>query len=263
MKIAIIGAGAMGGAMALGFMRSGAFRSGDITVTAPSRQTLDKFIGTGMCRTHDNKAAAEQSDIVCVVVKPWLVEQVLTEIKPVMDYRRQILVVAAAGMSSEQIITWTRKDDGTLPPLFIAIPNTAIEVLCSMTFITPVNADDEQTSVITGIFGKTGEAMVVEEQQLAAGSVIASCGIAYAMRYIRASMEGGVEIGFRADTARRIVLQTVKGAVALLQANGNHPEAEIDKVTTAGGITIRGLNEMEHAGFSSAVIRGLKAGLKK
>ena len=82
------------------------------------------------------------------------------------------------------------------------------------------------------------------------------------MRYIRASVEGGVEIGFKAKDAEQIVLQTVKGAVELLQATGEHPEAAIDKVTTPGGVTIRGLNEMEHAGFTSAVVRGLKAGLK-
>lgn len=263
MKISIIGAGAMGGAMAIGLAKSETFKSEDITVSAPSQQTLDKFSNTGMSLTHDNRVAAEQADIVCVAVKPWLVEHVLTDIKPVMNYRRQILVVVAAGVTSQQLTTWMRKEDADgLPPMFLVIPNTAIEVLCSMTFITPVNAQEGHVKLIKEIFDETGEAMIVEEKMLASGSVIASCGIAYAMRYIRASSEGGVEIGFRADAARRIVLQTVKGAVALLQANGNHPEAEIDKVTTAGGITIRGLNEMEHAGFTSAVIRGLKAGLK-
>ncbi len=107
-----------------------------------------------------------------------------------------------------------------------------------------------------------GESLIVDEKLMGAGTTLASCGIAYAMRYVRASVEGGVELGFKADDAKKIVLETVKGAVALLQANGNHPEAVIDKVTTPGGVTIRGLNEMEHAGFTSAVIRGLKAGLQ-
>jgi pyrroline-5-carboxylate reductase len=106
-----------------------------------------------------------------------------------------------------------------------------------------------------------GSTLITEERLLAAGTTLASCGIAYAMRYVRAASEGGVEIGFKADDAKAIVLQTVKGAVELLQTNGNHPEAEIDKVTTPGGVTIKGLNEMEHAGFSSAVIRGIKAGM--
>ena len=111
------------------------------------------------------------------------------------------------------------------------------------------------------MYGSMGEVLVVDEQHLAAGTTLASCGIAYAMRYVRAASEGGVEIGFKADDAKNIVLQTIKGAVELLQATGEHPEAAIDKVTTPGGVTIRGLNEMEHAGFTSAVIRGLKAGL--
>ena len=79
------------------------------------------------------------------------------------------------------------------------------------------------------------------------------------MRYIRAAMEGGVELGFRPEEAARIVEQTVKGAATLLLTQGTHPEAEIDKVTTAGGITIKGLNAMEREGFTNAVIEGLKA----
>ena len=132
-----------------------------------------------------------------------------------------------------------------------------------MTFIVPVGASDAQTATMKNIFDDTGNAMITEERLLGAATTLASCGIAYAMRYIRAATEGGVELGFRATDAKNIVLQTVKGAVDLLLANGNHPEAEIDKVTTPGGLTIRGLNEMEHAGFTSAVIRGLKAGVKQ
>ena len=107
-----------------------------------------------------------------------------------------------------------------------------------------------------------GQTIITEERLLGAGTTLASCGIAYAMRYVRAASEGGVELGFKADDAKQIVLQTMKGAVELLQATGLHPEAAIDLVTTPGGVTIKGLNEMEHAGFTSSVIRGLKAGAK-
>jgi pyrroline-5-carboxylate reductase len=82
------------------------------------------------------------------------------------------------------------------------------------------------------------------------------------MRYVRAASEGGVELGFKADIAKEIVLQTLKGAVELLQTTGMHPETAIDQVTTPGGLTIKGLNTMEKNGFSNAVIEGLKAGLK-
>lgn len=147
-------------------------------------------------------------------------------------------------------------------PFFLVIPNIAIAQLSSMTFIVPIDATTEETAKIIDLFDEMGETLITDEQHLGAGTTLASCGIAYAMRYIRAAAEGGVELGFKADDAKRIVMQTVEGAVKLLEATGLHPEAAIDMVTTPGGVTIKGLNEMEHAGFTSAVIRGLKAGAK-
>ena len=252
----------MGGAMAEGWLKAGVTKPHNITVSDPSQAALDRFAPTGINLTSDNKAAAGDADIVAVVVKPWLVKQVLTDIKDSMHYDRQMLIVIAAGVPSQNILMWLAKDGETTLPLFLVIPNTAIAVMSSMTFIVPVNATEEQTRTLCSLYDKVGRTLVTEERLLAAGTTLASCGIAYAMRYVRASVEGGVEIGFRASDAQDIVLQTVKGAVDLLQATGHHPEAEIDKVTTPGGVTIKGLNEMEHAGFTSAVIRGLKAGLK-
>ena len=149
------------------------------------------------------------------------------------------------------------------PPLFLVIPNIAIAEMASMTFIVPCGAvSQHHTETVKAIFDEMGNTLITDEQHLAAGTTLASCGIAYAMRYIRAAAEGGVELGFKADDAKNIVMQTMKGAVELLEASGLHPEAAIDLVTTPSGVTIKGLNEMEHAGFTSAVIRGLKAGLK-
>ena len=261
MKIAIIGAGAMGGAMADGFIKSGAVKPANISVANPTAQKLEHFALQGASVTTDNKTAAEGADIVIIAVKPWLVEQVVNELKPVLNYTRQTIITVAAGISGSQFTTWLKKDDA-VPQTFIVIPNTAIAVLASMTFIVPVNATADTTAIVKALFDNVGQTMVTDERHLSAGMTLASCGIAYAMRYVRAAAEGGVELGFKADMAKDIVLQTMKGAVELLQANGNHPEAEIDKVCTPGGLTIRGLNEMEHAGFTSAVIRGLKAGVK-
>lgn len=261
MKIAIIGAGAMGGAMADGFIKSGAVKPADISVANPTAQKLEHFALQGASVTTDNKTAADGADIVVIAVKPWLVEQVVNELKPVLNYTRQTVITVAAGISGSQFTAWLKKDDA-VPQTFIVIPNTAIAVLASMTFIVPVNATADTTATIKALFDSVGQAMVTDERHLGAGMTLASCGIAYAMRYVRAAAEGGVELGFKANMAKDIVLQTMKGAVELLQANGNHPEAEIDKVCTPGGLTIRGLNEMEHAGFTSAVIRGLKAAAK-
>lgn len=251
----------MGGAMADGFIKSGAVKPADISVANPTAQKLEHFALQGASVTTDNKTAAEGADIVIIAVKPWLVEQVVNELKPVLNYTRQTIITVAAGISGSQFTTWLKKDDA-VPQTFIVIPNTAIAVLASMTFIVPVNATADTTTTIKALFDNVGQTMVTDERHLSAGMTLASCGIAYAMRYVRAAAEGGVELGFKADMAKDIVLQTMKGAVELLQANGNHPEAEIDKVCTPGGLTIRGLNEMEHAGFTSAVIRGLKAGVK-
>ena len=247
--------------MADGFIKSGAVKPADISVANPTAQKLEHFALQGASVTTDNKTAAEGADIVIIAVKPWLVEQVVNELKPVLNYTRQTIITVAAGISGSQFTAWLKKDDA-VPQTFIVIPNTAIAVLASMTFIVPVNATADTTTTIKALFDNVGQTMVTDERHLSAGMTLASCGIAYAMRYVRAAAEGGVELGFKADMAKDIVLQTMKGAVELLQANGNHPEAEIDKVCTPGGLTIRGLNEMEHAGFTSAVIRGLKAGVK-
>ena len=126
-----------------------------------------------------------------------------------------------------------------------------------MTFLCPVNATDELTGQVKALFDEMGKTCICDETHLSVGMALASCGIAYAFRYIRAASEGGVELGFKARQSQEIVMQTLKGAVALLEAEGLHPEEAIDRVTTPGGLTIKGLNEMEHAGFTSAVIQGL------
>jgi len=249
----------MGGATVEGLIKGEQFKNEDITVADPSEAVIDKFAKTGVSVTTDNKLAAETADIVCVVVKPWLVERVLKDIKSELNPNKQILIVIAAGVSSASIKEWLGEQ---CPSLFLAIPNIAIAEMASMTFVVPVGASEEQIQTVVNIFDEMGTTLITDEQHLAAGTTLASCGIAYAMRYIRAAAEGGVELGFKADDAKKIVMQTMKGAVELLEASGLHPEAAIDLVTTPGGVTIKGLNEMEHAGFTSAVIRGLKAGLK-
>ena len=259
MKITVIGAGAMGGTTVQGLVRGHYFNNEDITVSDPNTEVLNKFAEMGVNVTTDNAAAAEQADIIVVVVKPWLVETVLRGIKPVLMPQRQILVVVAAGVSSQSVEQWLGLN---CPPLLLAIPNIAIAQMQSMTFIVPISASKKDTQTIVDIYNEMGGTLITDEEHLPAGTTLASCGIAYAMRYIRAASEGGVELGFKADDAKKVVLQTLRGAIELLEETGLHPEAAIDLVTTPQGVTIKGLNEMERAGFTSAVIRGLKAGMK-
>ena len=261
MKIAIIGAGNMGGAIAAGLAKGELVQSKDIICTAKSQRTLDKIkaIDQEIAVTNDNSSAVEDADVIILAVKPWLMKEVIAEFRDEVDPLAQVFVSVAAGITLDELTSWINPSDPSVVSAFRAIPNTAATVLASMTFIASANASPDQIKIVCNIFDGMGFTMYVDEKLIPAGTALASCGIAFAMRYIRAASEGGVEIGFRPEEAQKIVEYTVKGAAELLLASGNHPEAEIDKVTTAGGITIKGLNEMEYEGFTRAVIKGLKA----
>lgn len=260
MKISIIGAGEMGGAFALGLLKSNVVQAHDVTVANPHEAKLEKFAQRGAAITTDNKVAAAHADIVAIVVKPGVVKTVIDEIKGELDYSRQTIVNMAASITIAQLEEWLSKD-GNVPAIYQVIPNIGIEEQASMTFIAPNEKGADHIDKIQAVFDNLGETMVTDERLLFAGTAMAGCGIAYVMRYIRAASEAGVELGFKADDAKRIAVQTMHGAVKLLQENGNHPEAEIDKVTTPGGMTIKGLNAMEKNGFSNAVIEGIKTPL--
>jgi pyrroline-5-carboxylate reductase len=193
----------MGGSFVEGLLKSETFKPADITVADPYQPTLNHFAEEGASVTTDNKVAAIDANIVAVVVKPWLVEGVLKGIKDVLDYKHQLLIVIAAGVKSEQIKLWLDKGNSTAPHFFMIIPNIAIAQKASMTFIVPVDATDGETKCVTDIFDELGGSIITEERLLAAGTTLASCGIAYAMRYIRASVEGGVELGFKAKDAEK------------------------------------------------------------
>jgi pyrroline-5-carboxylate reductase len=148
-------------------------------------------------------------------------------------------------------------------PVFRAMPNTAVAIQQSMTCISYINATEAQINFVNELFSTLGKVAMINEKLMDAATVLGACGTAYAMRYIRANIQGGIEIGFDANTANLIVAQTVKGASELLLQNGTHPEQEIDKVTTPKGCTIAGLNEMEHQGFSSSLIKGIATSYHK
>lgn len=252
MKISIIGAGAMGGAIAHGLMASG-LNPADITLSNPSGEKLKPFKEAGCFTTSDNKEACKGADIVFIAVKPWILPGVVAEIKDTLHYNYQAVSVVAAGVSGDDLKGWFDYN-GYCPTLSLSMPNTAVKCRESMTFVVPVTGGEHNPDI--ELYRRLGDVKVIEERLLSAATSLASCGIAYALRYIRAATEGGVQLGFRASEAQQIVAQTVKGAAALLDG-GAHAEAEIDKVTTPGGLTIRGLNAMEKAGFTAAVINGL------
>lgn len=265
MKIAIIGAGNMGGAIARGIASGSVVAAENISVSDLSGASLAalKSFNSDIKTTTDNKSAVADADIVLLAVKPWLVETVAKEIKDSFDAKKQILVSIAAGVNLETLQGLFSQMLAPAPTCFRIIPNTAIDVKQSVNTIAAANSTAEQNELILSIFNELGKSYLVPEGQLNALMALSSCGIAYAFRYIRAAMEGGVEMGIAPATAKAVVAQTLRGAIDLLERNQSHPEVEIDKVTTPGGITIKGLNKMEAEGFTNAVIEGLKASLIK
>lgn len=257
----------MGGALAKGWAKAASrneYCDIKISISARTQATLDRITSehptiTGFLA---NTEAIKEADVIILAVKPWLVENVISEIKQAVNPNKQAVVSVAAGITTDKLSAMFG-DESTLPPLFYAMPNIAAEYGESMTFIAAAqNASSELTNSIENLFSHVGKTKVCEERMIAPGMMMAGCGIAYVMRYLRAQMEGGVEMGFYPADALNIALQTMQGAVTLLKETGLHPEAAIDKVTTPGGTTIKGLNELDHSGFNSAVIRSLKAGLK-
>ena len=259
MKVAIIGGGNMGGAIARGLAKGSIVKTEDITVSDPSRKILDtmKAEYPAIRVTSDNNTAIADAHIVLLAVKPWLVEKVLPSLK--MEKSRQILISIAAGITFEQLIQWTPSG----MTIFRLMPNTGIAHLESMTIVCSHNASKEQELLVLDIFNEMGLAMLMPEQSMPAVTALASCGIAYALKYIQAAMQAGIELGLYPKDAQKMVAQSVKGAAALLLNDDTHPSIEIDKVCTPGGVTIKGVNELEHEGFSSAVIKAMKASCVK
>lgn len=257
-KITIIGVGNMGGAIAAGLLKSGFVPASEISVSDRKEASLANLKALGVNTFTDNIEATKNADVVIVAVKPYHIEGVLKEIKPLLSPQK-ILISIVAGVGIEALGEMA----GTEIPIFRVMPNTAIALQESLTCISANGNTEEHRQYVVDLFNKLGKTVEISEELMAAATVLSSCGIAYALRYIRAAMQGGIEIGFGAEMAQFITAQTVKGATELLLQSGHHPEREIDKVTTPMGITITGLNEMEHKGFSSSLIQGLMASYKK
>ncbi|MGN6435230.1 MAG: pyrroline-5-carboxylate reductase [Agriterribacter sp.] len=258
-KIAIIGGGNLGSAIAEGLIQSGFVQPGHLLITKRNIRTLHSLEEKGVLVSNDNTEAVRFADLVILAVKPFQVDDVLGSLQLLFDENKHVLVSVVTGVTTTHIHSALNKKISTVR----AMPNTAIAIQESMTCLSARDISSEQLDYVKDIFNQLGKVVVIEEKLMDAATVLAACGTAYAMRYIRANIQGGIEIGFDAATASLIAAQTVKGAAELLLTKNTHPEQEIDKVTTPKGCTIAGLNEMEHQGFSSSLIKGIVASYDK
>ena len=258
-KIAIIGGGNLGASIAEGLIQSEFSRPVEISITRRNLSPLSRFAEQGSMVHSDNKKAVKTAEIIILAVKPYNFADIINEIKSTLDPKKHVVVSVITGVWIEQI----QKAIGKPVPVIRAMPNTAIAIQQSMTCIAHAGASESQINYIQQLFDQLGKTIMIDEKLMDAATILGACGTAYAMRYIRANIQGGIEIGFDVNTAALIAAQTVKGAAQLLLEKNTHPEHEIDKVTTPKGCTIAGLNEMEHQGFSSSLIRGVVASYKK
>ncbi len=257
-KIAIIGGGNLGSAIAEGLLKSKFSKPSDITITKRKIATLQSLQNKGVHVTSNNGEAVRNSELVILAVKPYQVTDVVNSFKDEL-MGKHFLVSVVTGV----LITEIEEIINKKLPVFRAMPNTAIAIQESMTCLSFTNAAAVQINYVKKLFSTLGKVALIDEKLMEAATVLGACGTAYAMRYIRANIQGGIEIGFDAATANLISAQTVKGAAELLLQKGTHPEQEIDKVTTPKGCTIAGLNEMEHRGFSSSLIKGIAVSYNK
>ena len=256
MKIAILGAGNLGLSVAKGLIVNNAFTT--LYLTKRKFADIQEYEEYSKVKvTDDNKVAVKNSDILIFAVQPTQLQGILEEIKNELT-EKHVLVSTVTGFKIPQI-------EAVVGDQFIvrAMPNTAIAVGKSMTCLCSNEKGKKRIAIAEAIFNRLGSSIIIPETQMQAATVICASGIAFWMRLIRATTQGAVQLGFDAKDAHELSMQTCLGAASLLIESGKHPEEEIDKVTTPKGCTIEGLNEMEHNGLSSSLIKGIQASFKK
>ncbi|MBX2826651.1 MAG: pyrroline-5-carboxylate reductase [Flavobacteriaceae bacterium] len=257
-KVAIIGCGNLGKSILNGLLEGETFTAEQLIATKRNLASLQEYEERGVTITSDNARAIADSQLVVLALKPHQMLPFLKEFETAFT-KDHIVVSLATGITLAQLESGL-KEPGTV---FRAMPNTATTILESITCVCGNNNHEGHKKLVTTLFDELGETVFINEDLMESATVLGACGIAYVLRFMRAMVQGGIQIGFSANVAGKIVNQTVKGAAELLIQNGEHPEFEIDKVTTPRGCTIAGLNEMEHNGFSSALIKGIVASYEK
>lgn len=258
-RIAIIGCGNIGLSMLEGLLKHQTINPGNITVTRRNIEEIAYLKESGVNLTSDNAKAIENSELIIVAVKPYNLISVLEELKGHLDPDKHLLISVTTGVTIEKIQEIT----GSKVRVIRAMPNISAKVGKSVTCLSENGSGIKEIEPAKQLFDLLGTSMIIDEDLMESATILGACGIAYVLRFIRAMIQGGIQIGFDAATASEIVNQTVKGAAEILIQGHQHPEFEIDKVTTPKGCTIVGLNEMEHNGFSSSLIKGLVASYDK
>ncbi|MDP6853605.1 MAG: pyrroline-5-carboxylate reductase [Candidatus Marinimicrobia bacterium] len=257
-KIAILGCGNIGSAIAKGLNKSGQYLATNITLTRRKIEHLQSMGDSGFNITADNREAIKKAEVIILAVTPGQINELLEDIATQIN-KTHLVISIVSGVSISEIQSMV----GSEISIVRAMPNTAAAICESMTCLSSIPQFEDGLKNAQSFFNTVGKTLIIDEEQMASATALCACGVAFFLRTIRAASQGGIEIGFHSDEAFTIASQTARGAATLLLDNDSHPEAEIDQVTTPMGATIAGLNEMEHQGFSSAMIKGITTSTEK
>jgi pyrroline-5-carboxylate reductase len=254
-RVAILGAGKMGGILLQAFLKNNLLHADQLvaTVQHPDRaQALSAQFGVEV--DTDNLAAAKQADIILLGVKPWQVPSVVNEIAPGLSPKKMLLSFAASVKTSD-----IEEAAGCNLAVVRAMPNTPAMLAAGITALCPGRfVSAEQMAVAQKIFSTVGRTVVVDEKHMDAVTGLSGSGPAFIYIAIEALAEAGVNVGLPRDVATLLAAQTVYGSARMVLETGYHPALLKDQVTTPAGCTVDGILELEAGGFRVTLIKAVK-----
>jgi len=255
LRVAILGAGKMGGILLQGFLKNNLFGPDQLiaTVQHPDR-ALALSAQFGVSVTTDNAEAAAGADVILIGVKPVQVPGLIEEIKPGLSSAKLLLSFAASVTTAS-----IEQAAGCDLAVVRAMPNTpamigaGVTALCAGRFCTA-----EQMTVAQRIFATVGRTVVVDEKHMDTVTGLSGSGPAFLYIIIEALAEAGVNVGLPRDVATLLAAQTDYGSARMVLETGYHPALLKDQVTTPAGCTVDGILELEEGGLRVTLIKAVK-----
>lgn len=259
-KIAVIGAGHMGGALIAGLVRSRLASPKSISASRRDPAALEELRRQwGVHAMADNRKAVSGAHIVLLAVKPQMGLAVLEELAPALD-ESQLVISLMAGITTAAIQAKLKAPC----PVVRAMPNTPASIGAGATAVAAgSHAGEKELALAEHIFGSVGAVARLPEAALDAVTGLSGTGPVYIFMLIEAMIDGGVKMGLPRATARALAVQTVFGAAKLVMESGKHPAILKDDVTTPGGTAIHAIHSLEASGLRSLIIDAIAAATQR
>ncbi|MGH7981810.1 MAG: pyrroline-5-carboxylate reductase [Candidatus Udaeobacter sp.] len=260
-KLAVLGAGKLGGILLRAYLNQGLFVSNRVSATVrhPEKATaLAKELGVSV--TTHNRQAVKDADIILLTVKPQTVAEVLQEIAPEIGAKALLVSVAASVPISyvEQQLAAASGSKRNEVAVVRAMPNTPAAVGCGMTAICRgAHAAPEHLEIARSMFDAVGRTIVLDEKHMNAVTGLSASGPAFAYIILESLAEAGVKVGLPRDVATLLAAQTMKGSASVVLETGDHPALLKDAVTTPAGCTIDGILELEEGKLRVTLIKAV------